>query len=514
MKFVPNTMQNTFTVKVVVRLLLLLSVCMLLSSVFARVIFEETKDFYRSDFTDQTKITEMCDAPAAASFWCDLADEKLTLITGKDKDSFFNQAGEIVAVYAKQQKGQDMRNYGIDKGPNVIPINSVNPGGAVLIDGEYLKPENAEGTWQQTDKDTWTGTFSFNAGANSVKKVITLKNTTNVIGMSYEIDGTGKASVVFPGITRESSPIVRIGQADNASENPLQDQAVTNPSYISFQTSPVRGQAIIMTPSGDASKLEASSLANRRIALSTDLAESNAIDINVYTGANELVRLYQAGMHELPTLFKPNLFGRLSLLIINLLESIHQFIPNWGLSIIVLTLLFRVLIWPLINMQTKSMVGMQELQPKLKKLQEKHKNDKQKLTEETMKLYKDAGVNPAGGCLPMLLQMPVFIVFWRIFSNFEFAEGFLWIPDLGLADPIYLLPILYVLIMVGQSLLMAKGNPQSLQQQLIMNLVFAFILFRFPAGVLLYLVTNMAVQVGQHWWIQRNAGAKPKVAKA
>lgn len=511
MRFVPTIM---------LRLVLLLSMCMLLSSAFARVDFNQTQDFYRSGFTDQDKITEMCNAPAAASFWCSLEDEKLTLIAGKDKDSFFNQAGEIVAVYAKQQKGQDNRGkYGIDRGPNVIPINSVNPGGAILIDGEYLKPENAKGSWQQTDQETWTGTFSFTAGSNNVQKVITLKNTTNIIGISYEIDGTGIASVVFPGITRESSPIVRVGQGANAdeggaSENPLQDQAVTNPSYVSFQTGPVRGQAIIMTPTGDSSKLEASSLANRRIALSTDLASNNKIDIGVYTGQNELIRLYQAGLHELPQLFKPNIFGRLSLMVINLLETIHRFVPNWGLSIITLTLLFRVLVWPLINTQTKSMVGMQQLQPKLKKLQEKHKKDRQKLTEETMKLYKEAGVNPAGGCLPMLLQMPLFIVFWRIFANFEFAEGFLWIPDLGLSDPIYLLPILYVVIMIGQSLLMSKGNPQSLQQQLIMNLVFAFILFRFPAGVLLYLVTNMAVQVGQHWWIQRNADAKPKMAKA
>ncbi len=514
MRFVSKAMLRL----VLLRLVLLLSIFMLLSSTHARVVFDETQDFYRSDFTDQDKITEMCNAPAAASFWCGLADEKLTLIAGKDKDSFFNQAGEIVAVYAKQQKGQDNRGkYGINRGPNVIPIGSVNPGGAVLIDGEYFKPENVTGSWQLMDKETWIGTFTFNAGANAVKKVVTLKDTSNIIGISYEIDGTGKASVVFPGITRENSPIIRIGQGSNASENPLQDQAVANPSYVSFQTGPVRGQAIIMTPNGDSSQLEgleAMVLANRRIAMSTDLATNNKIDLGVYTGQNELIRLYQAGLHELPQLFKPNIFGRLSLMVINLLETIHRFIPNWGLSIIALTLLFRILIWPLITTQTRSMVGMQALQPKLKKLQEKHKKDRQKLTEETMKLYKEAGVNPAGGCLPMILQMPLFIVFWRIFANFEFAEGFLWIPDLGLADPIYLLPILYVLIMVGQSLLMAKGNPQSLQQQLIMNLVFAFILFRFPAGVLLYLVTNMAVQVGQHWWIQRSSGAKPKVAKA
>jgi YidC/Oxa1 family membrane protein insertase len=134
----------------------------------------------------------------------------------------------------------------------------------------------------------------------------------------------------------------------------------------------------------------------------------------------------------------------MSLWVLIAFEFIHTYVNNWALSIIVLTLLFRALVWPLITTQTRSMFGMQKLQPELQKLQKKYKDDREKLTQETMKLYKEAGVNPAGGCLPILLQMPLFIILWRVFVNFEFNEGFLWIPDLGLPDPFYVLPALYV----------------------------------------------------------------------
>ena len=159
------------------------------------------------------------------------------------------------------------------------------------------------------------------------------------------------------------------------------------------------------------------------------------------------------------------------------------------------------------------MLGMTKLQPKIQALQKKYKDNKEKLTQETMKLYKEAGVNPAGGCLPILVQMPLFIILWRVFVNFEFNEGFLWVPDLGQADPYFILPILYVGVMLGQSWFAAKGNPSSLRQQVIINLVFAFIILSFPAGVILYFVVSMGVQVLQYWIVSRNE-PEPALSKA
>ena len=129
-------------------------------------------------------------------------------------------------------------------------------------------------------------------------------------------------------------------------------------------------------------------------------------------------------------------------------------------------------------------------------------------------MYREEGVNPAGGCLPILLQMPLFIILWRVFVNFEFNEGFLWLPDLGTPDPFYILPILYVGVMLAQSYFSTKGNPGMLRQQIFINLIFVFIIVNFPAGVILYFVVSMLVQVFQYWLISRNQPAAPAVAKA
>jgi YidC/Oxa1 family membrane protein insertase len=287
---------------------------------------------------------------------------------------------------------------------------------------------------------------------------------------------------------------------------------VADPTYISLQSNNQnRGFAIVIRPRGSGlDGLNALALPPRSVAMQRILAPNEAeavFDLEIYTGANELVRYYQEEHDQLPGLFRPNILGQLSIGIIRVLEFIHEYVPSWGLSIIVLTLLFRVLVWPLISVQTKSMFGMQKLQPQIQALQKKHKDDREKLSQETMNLYREAGVNPAGGCLPILLQMPLFIILWRVFVNFEFNEGFLWLPDLGQPDPLYILPILYVGVMLAQSFFAAKGNPSSLRQQIIINLVFAFIILSFPAGVILYFVVSMLVQVLQYWLISRNQPA-------
>ncbi len=257
------------------------------------------------------------------------------------------------------------------------------------------------------------------------------------------------------------------------------------------------------------SEYTATYLPPRVVAIGKPLADNVTLNVEAYTGPNELVRYHQEGYKDLPGLFNPNILGRLSLGIIFVLETIQSVVGSWGLSIILLTLFFRLMIWPLMATQTKSMVGMQKIQPKIQELQKKYKDNKEKLTQETMKLYQEAGVNPMGGCLPLVLQMPLFIILWRVFMNFEFNQGFLWIPDLGQPDPFYIVPVLYLAVMFGQSFMSAKGNKDTLRQQLMINGIFIFFIINFPSGVALYLVTSMLVQVGQQYVIQRNVNARP-----
>ncbi len=509
------------------KLLLVLTLLSLFSLGFARVSFA-IRDFSATDFRNPELLNDLCAGDNPASFWCGEREADLKLVTSKGVDYIFTETGEVVAVYAKQQRGQDFRgNYALDNPRNLIPYTASVPGGAILVDGQYTKPQNVEGSWVETtyaEAPALEGTFTYRVGNLNVEKTLLVSAVRNSIGVSLNVSraaaGQGAALVqyVYPGIARQAQPVIKLGQGETFTLNPASDE-VADPSYISMQNNNRNmGVALVMRPNpnvegsgGDA--LLATPLSGTQIAFGKELpAAADAsvdMELQVYGGPNEMVHFLQEDYLELPGLFNPNILGRLSLGIIIVLQWIHGYVGSWGLSIILLTLLFRILVWPLISTQLKSMSGMQKIQPKLQELQQKYKNDREKLTQETMKMYQEAGVNPAGGCLPALIQMPIFLVLWRVFVNFEFNEGFLWIPDLGLNDPIYLLPILYIGIMVLQVFISSKGNRQTLQQQLLISGVFVFFAFSFPAGVTLYLITSMGIQVLQQWLIMRRLDAAP-----
>jgi YidC/Oxa1 family membrane protein insertase len=536
-------------------------VCLFVASfVFARFVFQQS-EFNASLFRDFERLQQTCTTSSAASFWCSQLEAPLTLITAKGDDFLINERGEFVAIFAKVNKGQDFRGrYNVDQNQNLVPVNSSVPGGALLLNGEYIEPENVESTWQQIDDVTFRGTFNFQIADIAVTKVLDISNDRQTLDVSItaervgttagetetsgasEAAQTGETSetsaaaapettseptvlqYVLPGIARTEAPLVKVAQGTNPPVN-IVGQPVDNPSYISLQTSRAgpNSFALILRPAQaetdvQAQILQATGLPLNTIALQktlpAEVGASTTLNFQQYNGANELVRYTQEGYRELPGLFQPNIIGQLSIGVLWFLERIHDIIGNWGLSIIVLTLIFRALIWPLINTQTKSMYAMQSLQPEIQALQKKYKDNQEKLTQETMKLYREKGVNPAGGCLPIFLQMPLFIILYNVFRHYEFNEGFLWLPDLGQADPYYILPIIYLGVILLQSYLSAKGNPQMLRQQLIINVAFIFFFIGFPSGVILYYTFSMLVQAFQYWLIQRSQPKPPAKAMA
>jgi YidC/Oxa1 family membrane protein insertase len=505
----------------VLKQLFIASLVVLCSLAFAAIKFEQVA-FDAGNLKNFEDLSKACEATPSASFWCKNLEAPLTLIPTKGNDYIFNDKGEILALFTKVQKGQNLKgNYNTNNAQNLIPAKQAIPGGAILINGEYVEPQNVKGSWENVSDVEKRGVFSFQLGDVEITKTILLKNTAHTLEVKIEAKHTGVSSepvliqYVSPGINQgDGASVVKIGQGETFSLNPV-SQEIANPSYASLQTNDRNtGNALFLRPGPDETSLSAQFLQPNLVALQKMLpADSAGISLNVqeYAGPNELIRYYQEGHDKLPGLFRPNIFGQVSLGIVWVLEWLHKYLGNWGLSIIALTLLFRAVIWPLITAQTKSMYSMQAIQPKIQELQKKYKDDREKLTQETMKMYQENKVNPAGGCLPMVVQMPLFFILWRVFVNFEFNEGFLWVPDLGQADPIYILPILYVGVMVAQTFLSAKGNKQMLQQQLIMNVVFVFLFVTFPSGVILYYVVSMLVQLLQYWLIQRS---KPLPAKA
>lgn len=190
-----------------------------------------------------------------------------------------------------------------------------------------------------------------------------------------------------------------------------------------------------------------------------------------------------------------------------LLQKIHDFVGNWGWAIILLTVLVKLVFYPLSAASYKSMAKMKKLQPRLQTLKERYGDEKQKFQQEMMKLYKTEKVNPAGGCLPILVQIPVFIaLYWVLLESVELRQASfaLWLRDLSLPDPYYVLPIVMGVSMLAQQYL----NPAPLDpiQKKIMTalpIVFTVFFLWFPAGLVLYWVVNNLLSIAQQYFITR-----------
>lgn len=197
-----------------------------------------------------------------------------------------------------------------------------------------------------------------------------------------------------------------------------------------------------------------------------------------------------------------------------LLKLIYGWVGNWGLAIIGLTVFVKAVFFQLSATSYKSMAKMRKLAPKLQELKERCGDDRQKLSQEMMKLYKTEKVNPLGGCLPILVQMPVFLaLYWTLMESVELRHAsFLWIHDLSVQDPFYVLPLIMGLTMfIQMKLNPTPPDPMQARIMQLMPIVFTFMFLWFPAGLVLYWVTNNTLGILQQWFITRqieNAGSK------
>ena len=183
-------------------------------------------------------------------------------------------------------------------------------------------------------------------------------------------------------------------------------------------------------------------------------------------------------------------------------------LPNYGAAIILLTILIKMALYPLTVKQIKSMKGMQELQPKMKKLQEQYKSNPQLLQQEMAKLYESAGINPLAGCLPLLVQMPILMAIYYALRDMTYAgdPSFLWIPSLSEADPIHVLPLVSALTtyIVSMQTTSSEGGSQAKMMMYMMPLFICWISWNFAAGLVLYWITMNFVQGLQQWWMFRD----------
>jgi YidC/Oxa1 family membrane protein insertase len=217
-------------------------------------------------------------------------------------------------------------------------------------------------------------------------------------------------------------------------------------------------------------------------------------------------------------------FNILSKPLIWVLNFFYGYVGNYGLAIIILTIFIKILFWPLSHKSYKSMEQMKKLQPMMAKIREKHKDDRQKMNQEMMQLYKTYKVNPAGGCLPMLLQIPVFFALYQalmgavelrhapFIPTLPFTD-IVWLADLSARDPFYITPVVMGATMfLQQRMTPAPGDPLQAKIMLFLPVIFTFLFLTFPSGLVIYWLVNNVLSIFQQWTIIRKADA-PATAK-
>jgi YidC/Oxa1 family membrane protein insertase len=445
-------------------------------------------------------------------------------------DIAFNDTGEILGWYPKLVKGTD--NKGNYDRHSTLVMKDARSVVVLANDGKPLGtpsnvvPPKLEMNGEPNDR-VLTATFQYSAGGSSITKIFNLKAREltlalelNVTGLSnYQIEfvGLGDGKPVMKALESGASAPLEVGETASSGE-------VKNALYASMQCCRSffgsQGQSFIVRNQDLKSTLPVKMglrTQSRKTDKGTENFDVSTISValtgtqnklNLYGGFDELIRFNQEGYYALPGLFKPNIFGQISLVLVKILEFLNAYTHSWGLAIIAFTLLLRLALWPLLQTQFRSTAEMQAIQPQVKELQAKYKENPQKQQEELMKLYKEHGTNPLSGCLPILLQMPVLVVLWRVFQNLEFNQGFLWLRDLSLPDPFYILPVLYVIVNIGQLWISTRNTPEMFKQQLVMQFIFVYIVLSFPAGVTLYWVLSTAIAIGQQWFITNKINAE------
>ncbi len=236
--------------------------------------------------------------------------------------------------------------------------------------------------------------------------------------------------------------------------------------------------------------------------------EQRQLNYLVYIGPKEPEPLKAAG-HHLDKVVSFGFFNILAQPLFVVLTFFYGFFKNYGVAIILLTVLIKIIFWPLTHKSYSSMKSMQKLQPEMQKLREKFKNDKERLNKEMMTLYKTHSVNPLGGCLPMLVQIPVFFALYQVLLNsiaLRHAPFVFWLTDLSAKDPYYITPILMGASMfVQQKMTPTTADPMQAKIFMMMPIVFTFMFLNFPSGLVIYWLVNNLLTILQQYFIHRKA---------
>ena len=249
----------------------------------------------------------------------------------------------------------------------------------------------------------------------------------------------------------------------------------------------------------------------------------HSYQFSLFFGPKSMDVLSGAG-HDLKTALDFGMFDFLAKPCVWLMNKLYSVIPNYGIAIIFLTVLIKIILWPLGSKSYKSMSEMKKIQPLMKEIREKYKDDKKKMNEEVMSLYRTYKINPLGGCLPMVVQLPVFFALYRMLYQaieLRHAPFFLWIEDLSAPDrlfrfdiahipfmePPYGIPVLTIIMgatmLLQQKMSPPMGDPTQAKMMMFMPIIFTVIFINFSAGLVLYWLINNILSIAQQYYIQK-----------
>ena len=245
----------------------------------------------------------------------------------------------------------------------------------------------------------------------------------------------------------------------------------------------------------------------------------------VYFGPKSLESLGSVGA-DFAKILDFGFFDIIAKPLLHAMNFLNRYLPNYGIVIIIITIIVKLLFWPLSNKSYQSMSQMKKLQPKMAELRAKYKNDKKMMNQEIMNLYKLYKVNPLGGCLPMILQIPVFFAFYKMLYQaieLRHAPFFLWIDDLSAPDRLfsfdfkipmmaapYGIPVLTIIMgasmFLQQKMSPPPGDPTQAKMMMFMPIFFTFIFINFPSGLVLYWLVNNILSMGQQYYVTKKTG--------
>jgi len=242
-----------------------------------------------------------------------------------------------------------------------------------------------------------------------------------------------------------------------------------------------------------------------------------SMDAQAYVGPKEMASL-RAVSQSLVKTIELGIFGFIAKPLLDMLNFFYRYVGNYGLSIIILSALIKIVFIPFSTISHRSMKKMSKLQPQMNVLRDKYKKDRDKLNQETMKFYQENKVNPASGCLPILVQIPVFFALYRALLGaieLRHAPFYFWITDLSAKDPLYITPIFMGATMVlQQRMTPTTGDPRQAKLMMFMPIVFTALFLSFPAGLVVYWTVNNVLTIGHQYWMNQSMKREDAAAAA